>query len=91
MRNQSLCRTQPGAERATWHHYRLPCRVLQFGIKFFLATAGFMVLILCLSSDLPGLRNWRLLYAYFTIVVVYSEKVGGSESPTCMTSHCLQR
>ena len=54
--------------------------MLQFGIKFFAATAGFMVLILWLSSDLPGLRNWRLLYAYFTIVVVLSEKARARHS-----------
>ena len=54
----------------------MPCRVLQFGIKFYAATTGFMVLILWISADLPALRQWRLLYAYFTIVVVLSEKVG---------------
>ena len=48
--------------------------MLQFGVKFFIGTAGAMVLVLALSAGIPSLRQWRLLYAYFTIVVVLSEK-----------------
>ncbi len=64
------------------------CRVLQFGIKFYAATAGFMVLILWISADLPVLRQWRLLYAYFTIVVVLSEKVRGTRMVYCLWMTC---
>ncbi len=49
--------------------------MLQYGLKYFAGTAVTMVLVLALSDALPALRDWRLLYAYFTIVVVLSEKV----------------
>jgi len=41
---------------------RMPCRVLQFGVKYFVGTAGAMVLVLALQANLPALRDWRLLY-----------------------------
>lgn len=34
-----------------------------------------MVLVLALSSAVPAVRQWRLLYGYITIVVVLNEKV----------------
>lgn len=40
----------------------MPCRVLQFGVKYFVGTAGAMVLVLALQANLPALRDWRLLY-----------------------------
>lgn len=35
---------------------------MQFGMKFFLSTAGAMVLLLALQANLAALRDWRLLY-----------------------------
>lgn len=55
-------------------HY-LCHRELQFGIKYFIGTSAALVLVLALSADDPGIRQWRLLYFYITIVVVFNEKV----------------
>lgn len=49
--------------------------MLQFGIKYFIGTGGAMTLVLALSSAVPAIRQWRLLYGYITIVVVLNEKV----------------
>lgn len=44
-------------------------------MKFFLSTGGAIVLLFALQANFPVLRDWRLLYGYFTIVVVLCEKV----------------
>lgn len=51
------------------------CRRLQFGIKFFSGTGAALVLIIVLQDTIPALRDWKLLYSYFTFVVILNEKV----------------
>ena len=65
--------------------YSIPClaataasparRILQFGLKFFFGAAAALAAILALSAEVPVLQEWRLLYAYFTFIVVLNEKV----------------
>ncbi len=46
------------------HRYTrlMACRHMQFGMKFFLSTAGALVLLLALQANFAALRDWRLLY-----------------------------
>ena len=59
----------------------LPCPAgCYFGVKYFLLTSAAMVLVLVVSQEVPGVRQWRFLYGYITIVVVLNEKVRGRRS-----------